>query len=174
MSILTTCKRKLKLCVFCVNSRFPVDWLQPLGFLVAVAVQCTIVAYFFLFVACMTCIGVESYIFAVSVTEDIKSLLKCMNRFSKPKKHQSKIKQQLFVYIRTHSTVKQLSDNCESIIPIIFEYHPKSKFPHRLIEDFTRLFQPMLTLLVIWSLITMCGTMLMVQAEIVRHCRLYP
>lgn len=64
------------------------------------------------------------------------------------KKHQLKIMKHL-------SIVSTLSGQLQS--------YANSKFFHRLIRDYTRLFRSMFAILLIWSLITMCGSILMVN-----------
>lgn len=85
--------------------------MKPLGFFVAVAMQYTLAVYLLLYVACFMSISVKSQMIGISALKDVKRILKSINKCSKTKKNQLKMRKHLIVYLRAHSTAKQLSMN---------------------------------------------------------------
>lgn len=69
-------------------------------------------------------------------------------------------------FIELHSFVKQLSW-IHAIEPVLNSYQIFLSFRFSLISDFTDIFQGVLTILFMWSLITVCGALLMVQVQTV-------
>lgn len=89
--------------------RFPFDRKNPIGYLAAVSLQFIMSTYGFALVANMSCFGIGCYFFALTLTDDLKNILKSINKISKIKKKRSEIAAKLTEFIKIHSMAKQLS-----------------------------------------------------------------
>lgn len=94
--------------------RIPFDWKTPIGYLTAVVYQYVMTRFSFVFIAGAVSIGISEFLFAVTVTDDIKCILESFNKDAKSKNTRLKTLQHLSNYIQIHSTLKQLS--CDSLI----------------------------------------------------------
>lgn len=75
----------------------------------AVILQYVMGTYTFMFLASLAGFGFGGFLFLITAIRDIKSNLKSMNVNAKIKTNRSNIFKQLFDFIQTHSTLKQLS-----------------------------------------------------------------
>lgn len=92
-----------------VQQRFPFNWQDPIGFLVAAVIEYIEVIYSFALVACMLSLGIGSFIISVSQTSDAKNNLKAINEGAKTNESRLRIWKQLGDYIQFHSSVKKFS-----------------------------------------------------------------
>lgn len=91
------------------NSRFPIDYQNLPIYLVVVVLECAVTRYTFVVVAAGISFGSGGFSFAVSVSDDIKGILKSINKDAKSKKTYLKAMHQISDFIQIHSTLKQLS-----------------------------------------------------------------
>lgn len=150
------------------SDRFPFDWKNPVGFLVAVIIQYILDLVGFAVVLGSLSFGVSVYLFTLSVNKDIRGILKTINRKAKSTQNQQNIIHRTRVYIQLHSDLKQLSakwdriKNYEELIKCVLVFS-------RFLQDFVEICQPFLVALFLWGSITICCTMLMIQIELVEY-----
>lgn len=82
--------------------RFPFDWKNPLGYLVAFILICIINLNIVIFMMCNLCLGIEVYALITSFTKDIKYELSAFSRMARSELNLSK---RLFGIVHFHSTV---------------------------------------------------------------------
>lgn len=89
--------------------RFPFDWKNPLGYLVAVYLQHAMIKYMFILISLLTSLGSGAFMFCLTALDDITDCLKSVNGYAKTKGKQSKAIERIAQYIQLHSDIKQLS-----------------------------------------------------------------
>lgn len=100
--------------------RFPFDWKNPVGYLVAIILQYQFVSYPCRYIGCFASLGFASFWFAVSAAKNIKSNLREINQSIKAKQHRSIIFQQFAEFIRS-TIISQLSaEEEEKLITLNF------------------------------------------------------
>lgn len=131
--------------------------------------QYAVTRYAFVVVAAGAAFGTGGFLLAVSIIEDIKSILKSVNKDAKSRKNYSKTLNRFSDFIKIHSILKQLS--CESHNSFFLDQRIITFYRNfaRFIHGFVRIFQPMLVAIFMWSMVTICGTMLMFQVELVEY-----
>lgn len=109
--------------------------------------------------ACAFALGIGCYFYLIASNKCIKGSL-----FSISRRTEQNISDQFIEFIQFHSRVKQLSAN-DKIVKI---------FSKKLILNLTRwlsnysdIIQPILMILFIWGLVTICGAFLMIQVLVV-------
>lgn len=70
------------------NLRFPFDWRNPIGYLIALSSQFIADTYFFIFVACVVAFGLGIFLFLLAAAKDIKTDLRLLNKCAKLTKNQ--------------------------------------------------------------------------------------
>lgn len=92
------------------NKRFPFDVNNPIGYLIAVFLEYTTLAYFFFINACTLGLVNGAYWFATSTTEEIQYILHLINKKASTNEKQSNELKILFAeFIDVHAAIKQLS-----------------------------------------------------------------
>lgn len=156
---------------FILIQRFPFDMNNPIGYLIAFALQYMLFACMFLNISCFASLGIGAYMFAIAGCKDSRGDICQMNARKVSKiaaKYQAKIMKQLSRFVLYHSQVKQLSicallllfgltDNCNRRCIVSF----------RLFHDFSDVFQPLFVVVFSWSMLTICSALLIIQTEIV-------
>lgn len=89
--------------------RFPFDWDNLRGYLVAVILQHGFLIYEYVIIACSFALLFGVYRIVLSATKEIKRILHSMNEEAQTKGNQLKIL--LSEYIDVHTAIKQLSKN---------------------------------------------------------------
>lgn len=89
--------------------RLPFDCDNLLQYLAVVMLEYVVTRYTFVVVAAGASFGVGAYLFAVSISDDIKSILKSMNNDAKSKRNSSKALKHISNYIQVQAVLKQLS-----------------------------------------------------------------
>lgn len=130
-------------------------------------------AYIFLYVGSITSLGIGAFLFLISGCRDVMCNLTSINKMAKSKRHHLKCLKHISAFIRLHSDMKQLCD-CN-----LNKFYFQNSFINgnrnffyccfRLVRDFSKFWQPIFLTLFAWSLISICGTMLMIQIEIVQY-----
>lgn len=96
--------------------RFPFNWRNPFGYLIAASIQCIEVLNSLTFVACMISLGVGAFLFAVAGAKAATIILKEINENAKSKnknklENRQRILKQLAAYIQFHWSLKKFSSN---------------------------------------------------------------
>lgn len=87
----------------------PFECDNPTGYTAAVCIQCILVTYIFFCTMTVVSIGVASYLYEISFTKDIKSILQSIDENSKTKKRRRRLYAQFVEFVDVHSATKQLS-----------------------------------------------------------------
>lgn len=144
--------------------RFPFNWQNPFGFSIAIAMQYAMLTYEFAIAAPLLSVPIASYLYGIALNKIIKGSLFAINRSIRAEKtDQFSFLKQIVEFIDVHSSANQLS---ESIIDCSFVLNIFDFFVYlffRLISSFSGLFQNFITIHFVWSLVTICGAMLMIQ-----------
>lgn len=152
--------------------RVPFDWKTPSGFLVMMILQSILGAYHFFLSSTITTFGIAIYLFLHSAIEDIKANFDSTT-YKRPnmrKRTTTRIRsvKQLCEFVELHSDSKQLSRTLcwnSNQIKILFSGFVPFRF--RLVREFSDIYYPILLTVFSCSFVTICGSMLMIQLEIV-------
>lgn len=90
------------------HSRLPFNWHSPMGYLISVALQWTLVTCVCFSIMIVNANGTASYLFATAITNDIKCVLKAIDKNSKSKKRHKHIYKQFTEFLDLHSAIKRL------------------------------------------------------------------
>lgn len=100
-----------------VIKRFPFEWKNPLGYLIAIGIQYAITAYGVLIGACIISLGIGSFLYVIASTKCIRGNLFAINRCTNDSDKQH-IWDQFIEFIQYHSRVKQFSRMLGNILRI--------------------------------------------------------
>lgn len=90
--------------------RVPFNWKSPIGFLIAMTVQCTIITYMAMIGACVLAVAIGSYFYTMAASKCIKENLFTVTENCRDKSKRKLIRVQLIEFIDFHTQVKQLSN----------------------------------------------------------------
>lgn len=113
--------------------RYPFDWKNPVGFVLATILQVISMFYVNIIISAGLSTGVGVYLWALSMATDIKNNLKSINEAAKRKRKRRKLSKLLNVTIGYHSTSKRFVDeNCQRSFSngLIFEKNINLNFLH--------------------------------------------
>lgn len=145
--------------------RLPFNWKSPIGYLMAVIIQFGIVAYEFFVIACTLSLAISAFWFATSATKEIERIVHSIDDENvKHKRSDEILFKEFSAFIHIHSVVKQLSWFWWH-----FHHHSVNKrhIYFRVAHNFSEVFQPIFMILFTWSLVAICGALLMIQMQIV-------
>lgn len=91
-----------------ITSRYPFDWSNPFGYLVAISLQYVIVTALFLLGAGLLLTGMSSFLFIVAAIKDVKINLNSINERGALAGNQSWTLAQLSDFVEFHAQLKQL------------------------------------------------------------------
>lgn len=137
-------------------------------------IQYILLSYALTIGPCIIAFAVGSYHFTMAMNKCIKMSLFGINQHSNAEVDRPILLGQLDELIELHSSAKQLSE-MRFKINLSLEWHTQNKdisssFIFRFISDFTNLFEIFITTLFVWSLVTICGALLMIQYQFVIYC----
>lgn len=94
-----------------LHKRFPFEWTNPIGYLVAVIIEYVIVGYEFSVDASVLALGIGAYWIGLAAIKEIQSILHTIKKRVQAKKHQSnrELKMLFTEFIELHGVAKQLS-----------------------------------------------------------------
>lgn len=141
--------------------RFPFDWNNPIGYLIAFVIQYIIIAYEFCLTSCALAVGIGSLWLAILATKDIRRILNLINDKAQTNVIQSN---DLIDFIEAHGAIKQLSRSFEFSTFII----DNLPFP-RVEHVFSEILQPIILSLFTWSLVIISSALLFIQVELVKY-----
>lgn len=147
--------------------RLPFDYKNPVGFLTSIAMQYIMFSYAMKIGTCVIALAIGFYLYLIAMQKCIKQNLAAIERHIQSKTEQKFIRNQLIEYIQFDSKVKRWAHSK------IFIKFNMNAFLYccnylRLINDFSDVFQHFITIVFIWSLVTICGALLMVQLTLVQ------
>lgn len=143
---------------FDTYSRFPFDWKNPLGYLIAITIEYIMFIFVFLYGGGEVCFGIGSFLFSVAASTDIKADLKEIGMHGVLPENRKWTLYKLSNFIQVHAQLKQLS--CITILQLIYFHILLSVafafgfffFVPRLIDDFNNIYQHKFLILTVWSL----------------------
>lgn len=94
---------------YLITIRFPFNWKNPAGYLVAVTALLAWAAMPLLYIGCLGFLGFGAFMFALTFVEDMKGELRLINEMAIDKRPQREIYEKFSAFIRIHANVKQLS-----------------------------------------------------------------
>lgn len=115
----------------------------------------------------MLSINVANYLFEMSLTEDLKGILRSIDENSKTKAKRLKIPAQIAEFIAFHSSTRQLSTLSIKRGNLSFFYSFFSGF--RTVNIISNVYQPIFMTFFPRTLLTLCCAMLLIQLEIVEY-----
>lgn len=120
--------------------------------------------------ACIISFAFGCYLLGIAMTKLIKRSLFAIDQSICAKIDQQRILDQLAEFVELHSTIKQLCTISVGNSHTIDIQHFNSHLIYfSLISDFSDIFEGFITILFIWSLVSICGAMLMIQMQLVPY-----
>lgn len=92
-----------------ISHRLPFDWKNPMGYLLAVALQYTVSTYIFFLLAGFSALAIGSYFIGLTGAKEIRICIFETNRRLQTKYERAYIHRFIFIFIQWHSRLKQLS-----------------------------------------------------------------
>ena len=89
--------------------RLPFDWKNPIGYLIAAPFQYTLLLNPLRYMATMVSLGVGTFLFTHSMTEDGKADLRLANEAAHKTETSDEMFEHLSRFLHAHSDVKELS-----------------------------------------------------------------
>lgn len=126
----------------------------------------------FQIVGCIVTMGVAIFIFALAFSDDIRNDLSSINEHGRAVTNQLKFAKQLCVFTQYHSESKQLNYFLFTKATSTFASSFNLLFLHdsRVIgKKISIVFQPLFIVIFVWSIITICSGMLVVQLAFVEY-----
>ena len=151
-------------------NRFPFDWKNPVGYLIAVVLEYIIVSLALRYMGCFLGYGFGGYFFVMAIAKDLKSFVKSIGKSAKKCQSttsEQKILQNLCEFIRLHTSVKKLMKNLTS--NNIFFWADNSIFQpffFRTLRDFTKIYKTILTVVFLGCTAAICLELLMIQLDL--------
>lgn len=87
----------------------PFNWANPIGYWVAVCLECILMTYFCFIAMTLVSICISSYLFEMSLAEDLKKILNSIDDNSGRRKNLQNPYTQFSEFVDIHSATKQLS-----------------------------------------------------------------
>lgn len=87
--------------------RFPFDWKNPTGYLIAFIMEYILILNLLFFIICALCHGIGIYILIQSLTDDVKTDLKTFIALSKSKRNHVKLLKQLTAFVQFQTIVQK-------------------------------------------------------------------
>lgn len=90
---------------------YPFDWRSPIGYLIAVSVQCAVAFYLLDYLASFVSISLGAFLISNSINGFLRDDLQLINKKAEDKKAEDKKfkPEPFFEFIRTYAEIKQLS-----------------------------------------------------------------
>lgn len=151
-----------------IDSRFPFDCKNLVGYLFAVLFEYLFTVYEFVYVGSFATYGLGFFLFFFTSYRDMVRNLESINKHAKSKKKHPKIVKQLVTFFHLYSNVKELSMHWNRFF-IVFGIIGDCFFspPSRFVRAFSRIYQPIFMVLFTSSLILICTCMLILQEQLV-------
>lgn len=148
------------------SQRFPFNWQNPWGFLIALGLQYAMHSYGMLIGACALILGAAAFLYAIAASKCIKANLFSIAQCTRNKTNQN-ILDRFIEFIQFHSCVTQLSLKSQSTF-----YHVGFNWPVqcfcRSIGNFSDIYQRVFAIVFMWSMVTICSALLVLQLLLVQ------
>lgn len=132
-----------------------------MGYMVFIALQIIFLAFVCYFIGAMVSLALTAFLFGFASFKDIKTILKSINRHVKLRKNQQKNRKQIIDYDTVTYDIHHFDNKVNQFkIHLIVLF-----FFSRLINVAIEVTQPIF--MALFTLVTICGTLLMLQMEIV-------
>lgn len=89
--------------------RFPIEWRNPFGFLIAISTQCTMFSYGVTISAYILSLGGGAFLYALVSSKVMKGGLLAINRRARAESDQTVLLEQIVEFLKFHSSTKELS-----------------------------------------------------------------
>lgn len=93
------------------TQRLPLEWKNPFGYVIAIAVQFEITLIILRYIECFLTLGLAGLLLAFYTIKDIKNDLNLFNGIAKAKKSQSRSYKKLGKWIYFHINLRELSSS---------------------------------------------------------------
>lgn len=154
--------------------RLPFDYKSPVGYTLAIVVQCFAVYMPLRHIECFMCFGVAIFLFSLSLAKDIGIFVRTIDKNAKAKKHRTIIYKQLCKTIQ-FTDLKRLVNLFDFFLSCHLEHSVLSKwmnlsiiFP-RLLRDFSDIYEITFTVLFLGCTACIALALLMIQIELVNQ-----
>lgn len=152
--------------------RLPFDWRNPFGYFVVIGFQYAMLSYLLLISACFVYLSIGSYIYITASIKCMKcslfSIGRCASTADYDDDHinQTELLERFTELIQFQSFERELSTKYKfpNFLP---QWQPSESVIFRSLQAFSDLFKGYFTALFLWSLSSMCGSLLMIQMQMV-------
>lgn len=145
--------------------RFPFNWRTPLGYLIAFSGQSLGLFYIVQFYCAILCYFYEFCLFSTAFAEDIRREFIAL---TEAKKKSKEFQEKMTEIIDLHSQAKELS----WIFERKFRYLNNLINLFRFVDKFAEINRFHITIYSMWSILTICSTLLLVQNKLVKWLKL--
>lgn len=147
----------------------PVDWKTPSGYLISFAIEFVAAYYVAISCTCNVSFPVGACCFLIAFADDIKEELRLLDQYSKSdEKCSIGFYQKFRNLIEFHSIAKQLSFQINTILEFSIR---RKNLIFRFAPNFSDTFKLIHTFYFLWTVLTICDTLLMFQMELVEYFR---
>lgn len=159
--------------------RLPFDYRNPVGYLIAIIIHFLMIWYELMIGACVVSFAFGCYFFVIAMSKSIKASLFAIDRSIGDKIDEKLMLDQLVEFIDLRATGKQLrklrfkfltiphkNSNLTFLLRISLIF-PSS--PISLVAGSSDILEGLITVLCLWSLVTICGALLMIQMQLVPY-----
>lgn len=150
-----------------LHKRFPLDVNNPLRYMMAVIIQYVLVLNTISFGACLITFMIGAHTMFLSLAFDIKSVIAFIIDNSATKKTRPKANFKLPELIELHVNALKFSWIFLNLQINVHNVH--IMFLLRLVNCFSKIYQPFFVLIMSWSAAALCGSFLMLQMEFVSY-----
>lgn len=152
---------------FIFHCSLPFNYKNPIGYTIAIAIQSTVLFHNMHFTSSMANFGIGSFLSAIALTKDLKYTLCRINESAKKKRNPTLAIENFSDFIELESTAKRLSQENHSLILVLVILFKIKFICFRLIDTFSELYEPMIVVLFLWSLISISSALFLFQMEMV-------
>lgn len=148
----------------------PFEWNNPVGYLFAFSFQCIAELVLLTSATFDIIFAVEAFTMLISLAKDLSAELNSMKKINKRVSARIVLAKKFNEIVQFHSNAKQLS-NCFKFRYLIalISINLTCSSLCRLVQHFSDLTEYIITVIFLWSTSTICGTLLMIQIEIVAY-----
>lgn len=89
------------------NERFPFEWKNPRGYVIAVIIDTVIGMHLFTLIASIASLGIGSYLLAIVATSEIRKGLDLINKNLKTESERPRAMQRISQFVHWHSILNE-------------------------------------------------------------------
>lgn len=149
----------------------PFNWKSPLGYLVAYSIEFTSAFFLLRVFACTLGFFTASCEILIGFAEDIKQQIHGLNQINDIRKAQAEFLEKFHEFIQLDSSAKQFSANywIRRWRSKVYKILTWFLIIFRLTQKLSNIYQLIITAYFVWSILTICSTLLMVQMSLVEY-----